>query len=209
MGGGRAEDGKRRVAQALTRVVAREGIAGVSVRAVAAEAGVSGGTVQYHFSTRVEMIRYAMEWTSAQVEQRLAAVPRWGEIREWTREILLELLPLDVERRREHAIWLAFVAHAATDPMLADLKRRTNLKLNELYSRIVVARRGGSVSATGAVRPAPGSEADAILLQSLLDGLSLQLADMESEEAAEAGPRLLDRYLALAIDELPGQESKI
>lgn len=202
-----ARGGKHRLAEALTRVVARGGIAGVSVRTVAAEAGVSGGTVQHYFSTRAEMIRYAMEWTSAQVEQRLAGVPHWGEVREWTREILLELMPLDAARHREHAVWLAFVAHAETDPALAELKRLTNVKIRELYSRIIRTRRGLPVHTEGAAPPDPEVEADTLLLQSLLDGLALQLVDLEPDEAARVGPELLDRYLALAVDEPHKQEN--
>lgn len=197
-----ARGGRQRLAHALTRVVAREGIAGISVRSVAAEAGVSGGAVQYHFPTRAEMIRYAMAWTSTQVEQRLARVPRWGDVHEWTRAVLLGLLPLDAERHREHAVWLAFVAHAETDSALATLKRETNAKLHGLYSRIIRARRGLPVPTDEPIAPTvdPDVEADAVLLQSLLDGLSLHLADLEPHEAERAGPELLDRYLARVID---------
>lgn len=193
---------KYKLAQALTRVVARDGFASVSVRSVAAEAAVSGGTVQYHFPTRAAMIRYAMEWTSRRVEERLSKVSRWGEARAWTREILLELLPLDAERRQEHSVWLAFVAYAGTDSTLTDLKRRTNLKLRELYARIIHARRGASVAVedSDAEGHDPELEARTILLQSVLDGLSLQLADLELDEALRVGPELLDRYLALAVD---------
>jgi AcrR family transcriptional regulator len=207
-----ARGGKSRLAEALTQVVAREGISGVSVRAVAAEAGVSGGAVQYHFPTRAEMVLYAMEWTSEQVEQRLSAVPRWGDVREWTREILLELLPLDVDRHREHAVWLAFIAHAETDPKLSDVKRQTNAKLRGMYSRIIRARRelpatDGSSTASSSTASSPtastGIEMDALLLQAHVDGLSLQLAALELDEAIRVGPRLLDRYLVLAVD---GQE---
>lgn len=200
--------GRRRLAEALTRVVARDGIAGVSIRAVAAEGGVSGGTVQHYFSTRAEMIRYAMEWTSAQVEERLGGVSRWGEIRDWTRDILLELLPLDADRRREQAVWLAFVAHAETDPTLLDLKRHTNSKLHDLYARIVRARREMPVHPDAATPPPdPDVEADAVLLQSLMDGLSLHLADLEPDEAASVGPKLLDRYLDLTVDLPVGSRS--
>ncbi|HIW99437.1 MAG TPA: TetR/AcrR family transcriptional regulator [Candidatus Nesterenkonia stercoripullorum] len=206
-----ARGGKSRLAEALTRVVAREGISGVSVRAVAAEAGVSGGAVQYHFPTRAEMVLYAMEWTSEQVEQRLSAVPRWGDVREWTREILLELLPLDVDRHRQHAVWLAFIAHAETDPKLADVKRQTNEKLRGMYSRIVRARRELPVTDGTSTASSPtastGIEMDAPLLQSHVDGLSLQLAALELDEAIRVGPRLLDRYLVLAVDG-PEKESE-
>lgn len=197
-------DGKYKLADALTRVVAREGITGVSVRAVAAEAGVSGGTVQHYFPTRAEMIYYAMESTSTQVENRLVRVSRWGDVREWTRRIVLDLLPLSTDRRREHAVWLAFVAHADTDPRLADLKRQTSIKLHELYSGVIRARRGLTVHTGSAPVVDQDFDADAVLLQSMVDGLSLHLADLELDEAARVGPTLLDRFLDLAVDSVDG-----
>lgn len=188
------------LADALTRVVARDGIAGVSVRAVAAEAGVSGGAVQHYFATRAEMIRYAMEWTTANVEQRLAGISRWGNAREWTRKILLDLLPLSADRQREYAVWLAFVAHADTDPLLADLSRQTSAKLRGLYSRIIRARRNLPVDSDDAADRE--FDADAMLLQCLMDGLAMHLANMELEEATVQGPALLDRYLDFTVDQV-------
>lgn len=197
-----AGEGKQKLTEALIRVVARDGFAGVSVRSVAAEAGVSAGTVQYHFPARAEMIRSAMEQISATVEQRLTLAPRRGDVQTWTRQLLLDLLPLDAERFREHAVWLAFIAHARTDPDLARLKRRTNERLLELYVRIVRARRGlpDPCDENGAAEADLDLEQDAALLQSLLDGLSLHLADLGPDEARRIGPALLDRYLAVALD---------
>lgn len=190
------------MAEALQRVVARDGIAGVSVRSVAAEAGVTAGGVQHHFPTRAEMIRYAMAQTSATVENRLSRRPRWGDVHGWTKEILLDLLPLDAERRREYMVWLAFVAHAETDPRLTELKQQTDSKLHSLYSRIVRARRGIPIPENEETESSVDAdvEQDALLLQSLMDGLSLRLARSEAAVASELGPRLLDRYLRIAID---------
>ena len=197
-----SRDGKNKLAEALQRVVAREGIAGVSVRSVAAEAGVSAGSVQYHFRSRAEMIRYAMEQTSATVEARLERRHRWGAVKEWTRNILLDLLPLDSDRRREFSVWLAFVAHASTDPALLDLKQQTNDRLHWLYSRIIRARRGIVIPEDESLEHSldPENDLEATLLQSLMDGLSLRLADLDTEEAMVLGPKLLDRYLAVSVD---------
>lgn len=181
-------DGKRRVAEALWRTIAERGIAGVSVRTVAAEAGVTGGTVQHHFPTRAAMLHYAMELIAAQVEERLLAVPRTGPASEWTRALLLELLPLDAARRREFWVWLSFTVHADTDRDLGELHRFTTARLRELYQRIIDARNG------------PGDRTDpeieAALLHAFIDGLSLQLAGLTPAQAAQDGPRLLDAFLA-------------
>ncbi|HLS12932.1 MAG TPA: TetR family transcriptional regulator C-terminal domain-containing protein [Beutenbergiaceae bacterium] len=194
--------GRRRVVEALWRTIARAGVAGISVRTVAAEAGVTGGTVQHHFPTRGEMIRFAMELIAEQVEERLVAMPRTGPVPQWTRQILLELLPLGAARRQEFNIWLAFTVHAATDPDLTELKRQTSARLLQLNRNIARARWGGTLAATESTIAGPAEHAavdleqEAILLQAVIDGLSLHLAEMDIEEAAIAGPRLLDQYLA-------------
>lgn len=193
--------GRRRVVEALWRTIARAGVAGISVRTVAAEAGVTGGTVQHHFPTRGEMIRFAMELIVEQVEERLVSMPRTGPVAQWTREILLELLPLGAARRQEFNIWLAFTVHAATDPDLTELKRQTSARLLQLYRNIARARWGGTFPTTQSTPGGPVAHAavdleqEATLLQAIIDGLSLHLAEMGVEEAAIAGPRLLDQYL--------------
>lgn len=194
--------GRRRVAEALWATILREGIAGVSVRAVAAEAGVSGGTVQYYFRTRAQMLQYAMELIARRVERRLRDMPRSGSAREWTRGALLQMLPLDAERRHEFGVWLAFSAHARTDPELARLKGDTYARQREFYRRIVRARRA-SVTKTGAGLSGeydPIDEPDVAILHAVIDGLSLQLAELDPAVAATRGPALLDHHLAVSID---------
>lgn len=192
-------DGKNRVAEALWRVVARDGMTGVSVRTVAAEAGVTGGTVQHHFSTRAQMIHYAMELLAAQFTQRLSAKPRTGPTQDWTRAIMLELLPLTHERQREFKVWLAFTTQADTNSALAGLKKNFADELAALYQRLLRARATSSDSPSVLPREIDQSvESDAAILQAVIDGLSLQLADLSPAEAALRGPQLLDHYLSRA-----------
>ena len=51
----------------MTSVLVAEGFEGVSVRKVAARAGVSIGAVQHHFPTKDAMLAAAMERASAAV----------------------------------------------------------------------------------------------------------------------------------------------
>ncbi len=191
------------MAEALWTLIIREGVAAVSVRSVAAEAGVTGGTVQYYFATRAQMLHYAMELIAERVEQRLTAMPRSGPADEWTRAVLLELLPLDTDRHGEFRVWLAFVAYAHADSALGLLKRETAARQRELYRHLVRVRRARTDSAKAGSRPEPdpAEESDAALLHAVIDGLALQLADLSIEDAAALGPVLLDRYLARTIDQ--------
>ncbi len=186
------------MAGALWSVVAREGMTGVSVRTVAAEAGVKGGTVQHYFPTRAEMVHYAMELLADQFTQRITAMPRTGPTDEWTRAMLLELLPLTSERQREFKVWLAFTTHADTNPALTELKHSFSIQLGAMYRRILRARHAASHGADDNIHQKDDQSdgPDAAILQAVIDGLSLQLADMDPDEAADVGARLLDHYLA-------------
>ena len=198
------------MAEALWATITREGVAGVSVRSVAAEAGVTGGTVQYYFPTRAQMLHYAMELIADRVEQRLAAMPHSGPVEEWTRAILLELLPLDADRHHEFGVWFAFSAYANADPALAELKRDTASRQRDLYRHLIRARRAQAETPTEAQTRGtttgsrnecdPAEESDAALLHAVIDGLAMQLADLSTDEAARHGPALLDHYLAETID---------
>lgn len=196
------------MAEALWSVVARDGMTGVSVRTVATEAGVKGGTVQHYFPTRAQMVHYAMELLADQFTQRITAMPRTGSTDEWTRAMLLELLPLTAERQREFRVWLAFTTHADTNPALTALKHSFSSQLAAMYRRLLRVRREASRGADDSVHQNVDShdDPDAAILQAVIDGLSLQLAEMDPDEAVEAGARLLDHYLATqGADQTGGQ----
>jgi TetR/AcrR family transcriptional regulator, cholesterol catabolism regulator len=58
--GSEAVDRQGRILEATIDLLAREGIGGVSMRAVAREAGVALGLVNYHFEDKVSLIRAAL-----------------------------------------------------------------------------------------------------------------------------------------------------
>lgn len=59
--GPEAPDRQERILDAVLRLLAQQGIAGVSIRAVAREAGVALGLVNYYYEDKVGLIRAALE----------------------------------------------------------------------------------------------------------------------------------------------------
>ena len=55
------EQRRRELAAAVWRVIGREGVAEVSIRAVAAESGWSTGALRHYFATRAELLAFACE----------------------------------------------------------------------------------------------------------------------------------------------------
>ena len=110
------------LAEAVWRVVRREGLDGASVRAVAREAGLSMGSLRHYFGTQSELLVFAMRMVIDRIERRVAGLQTPGDPRRAAEMVLLELLPLDDERRAENEVWLAFTARALVDPALRALR---------------------------------------------------------------------------------------
>ena len=102
---------RRHIAKAVHRIIHDKGMESVSLREVAAEAGMSMGTVQYYVRTKDQMLLLALEHFRVWIGIRVAAVTeRQSAPLDLLRGTVLELLPLDDERRYLNRIGLAFQA---------------------------------------------------------------------------------------------------
>lgn len=160
------------IADALMRVAAERGIEAVSLRHVAAEAGVSAGMVQHYFRTKDEMMTFAVQVVSENVQARLAAdeagTPESAVAA--IRVLLAQLLPLDEQRRIEGHVALGFYAYAAARPAVADaLRRDLTVQRAALAEQIRAAQDAGELRAgVDAAHIATG-------LLALVDGLGVQV----------------------------------
>ncbi len=162
---GSAAASRDRVLDAVITIVARRGLDAVSVRNVAAEAGVSGGAVQHHFPTKHSMLGEAMDAVVDRVRARIARVPT-GTAPAALRGIAAQLVPLDPQRAAEGRVCLAFLARAAVDPELAAHHQNRWQQLEDVFSALFAASRGRA-------SPTPADRTAAGLLLGLLDGLAI------------------------------------
>jgi TetR/AcrR family transcriptional regulator, transcriptional repressor of bet genes len=114
---------RRQIVEALWRVTTDRGLESVSLRQVAAEAGVSVGMVQHYFKDKDEMLLFALDSLSAHVGGRVArgidALAEPDDPKKQVRTMLIEALPLDEERSRQAHVSTAFLARAAVDPKVS------------------------------------------------------------------------------------------
>lgn len=185
---------RREIAEALLRLVAREGIETVSVRTVAAEAGMSAGAVQKYFATREEIFEAAFALAGERVEARWETLAPEGDYLGLLRRLLLETLPLDAERRAEATIVTAFTARAA---IRADWCAR--LRANDREISAAAAAYLRVAQEAGQVRRDLPVEALADLVLALSDGLALRLLHLPADSAEAVG---LLATLDLALREL-------
>lgn len=62
----------------------------VSMESIASAAGVTKGSIHYHFGSRAGLLRSVAEFTMAKLEQRIAQMADEGDVRTWVRAVLVE-----------------------------------------------------------------------------------------------------------------------
>jgi AcrR family transcriptional regulator len=185
---------RERVLDALLDIIAGQGLERVTIREVAAGAGVSIGTVQYYGRSKEEMLRLAFEHVVDSALSRADAIPREGRVGEVVRTALREFLPLDDTRVRETRVYLAFAARALVVPALAERQQAIMGRLRALGADAVRL-----AQERGEALPETDAELFGIATVALLDGLSLQLLTDPGGIDAETALRLADLHVARAF----------
>jgi len=117
----RVVDGEVRrteIAEAVLRVLARDGVEAVTMRGVAVELGCTTGMLTHWVEGRAELIRLALAGIVQRQTDRALACLEGGAGIDAVVQALEQFLPLDDERREEAIIWLGFWALAVHDPAL-------------------------------------------------------------------------------------------
>jgi TetR/AcrR family transcriptional repressor of bet genes len=184
---------RRALADAVFAVVAEQGLEAVSLREVAARAGVSMGAVQHYFASKDEMLRFALDHLHARVLNRLQA--EVGQLQDPGRRELIEaglsvMLPLTEEGRQEAAVNVGFVGKAMTDEGYATLLRSG-------YERLLTVSRLQLRQAREAGELGPGIDPDheAVALYLLSQGLvaPVVVGLLTTDQARAILARELDR----------------
>ena len=165
---------RREIADALLRLATTEGLESVSLRHVAAEAGISMGAVQHYFRSKDEMLAFAMEYQAQRRERRIAekltGADRPPTVREIIRTSMLEVLPTDEQSRAEWLTGIAFFIRAMTEPRIAAVVAEGGPKLVQFFAeQLDRARRDGEL--------APGADPhhEAAILWSLVDSQATEI----------------------------------
>lgn len=170
-------------------MVTHRGVGAVSVRVVAAEAGISAGSLRHVLATKEDLLAAAMELAIARAHERfLQTVPAMestDDLVQW----LLVLLPLDEQSRVELEIQLALIAEAAGHPALATLRDEAFEGVRQACYAVLV----NGMDAGLLVEHDPDQEA--VRLHVLLDGLALHLRAHTSALSPETAQRMLAEHL--------------
>lgn len=173
----RGRERRAAIVAAAGRVLIRDGVAALTHRAVAVEAGVPLGSTTYYFADRPELVRAAVTELLARERERRAgvAVPDGDPLRVAERLTAL-VIPPAFPARSEVALLYERLAGALRDPELALLLRADAGDLRVNVARLLVPI---------------GLEERADMVASLLDGRVIQWLGGEGDRG-ELDARLAD-----------------
>ncbi|MEV5435933.1 TetR family transcriptional regulator C-terminal domain-containing protein [Streptomyces sp. NPDC052682] len=181
---------RRRIAEAVWRIAAEQGLDAASMRRVAAEARVSLRVVQYHFDSKHALLVDALRLLHEENERLARArIPYdMTEPRALLRALLDEFLPLDGQRAFALRVFTAYYARSLTDPALAAVFLAAEQPLERLVADIIAA-------GEAAGRTAPGLDRDheADLLVAGAVGLGLDV--LHGRRTLADVRRVLDYHL--------------
>ncbi len=185
------EEQRKHIAEAMWRVILRDGMEGATVRRVAAEAGMSAGALRHYFKRQDDLLVYAMRLVNERVEQRIMGLVRESlpPVEKAVR-LLLEVIPLDEERRAEMDVWFSFMEHVRHRP---DLEGVPENRLHFFISQVVAY-----LHHEGLLQEGLDLQLEAERLYALIDGLAVH-ALLESERL---GPETVERVVRTSVERL-------
>jgi AcrR family transcriptional regulator len=192
------DERRRQLAAAVFRLASTHGLESVSLRQVAAEAGVSMRLVQYYFETRDGMLLWALkhlnEELADRVRARLSGEPTPREI---IRTSLVELVPHDEHSRMASLVFIAYFVRALNDPALGEAFRGDGT--DELAAFFAQLIRDSQAAGTSPAALDPEREAATLLAVANGMGPDVLIGTVTAEEVLATLDYHLDRVFPPAL----------
>jgi TetR/AcrR family transcriptional regulator, transcriptional repressor of bet genes len=169
------EERRRQIVFALWLVIAEHGIEGVSLRHVAAEAGVSMGRIQHYFGTKEALV---LAGCTALVDSAYDGYLKTADAapRERLLHVVSQQIPRDDGGRVGVSVWYSYVAKSINDAAVRQVLAEARRGAEDECARLILAD-GAADDGT--------APAQARRLLALADGLTLRVlvGDLEPAEA--------------------------
>src|SRR5579859_5225989 len=140
-------DAKRdEILSATWRVIARDGLTGATIRAIAQEANCSRGILAHYFDDKADILGSALVLSHRRVGARMDAAAAGLAGLKALRVVMLEALPLDDQRDLEAQIEISFWGRALGNPELRTVQHAEFDRFAErLRAHLAEARKLGEL----------------------------------------------------------------
>lgn len=186
-------EGRRdEIAEAVWRIVVRDGVSAVSMRDVAAEAGLAVGSVRHVFANKAELLQYSMALVHERVGRRVESHFTITDPRKLAEAVLTEMMPLDDRRRMEMAVNMAVVAESPSDPALRRVALGAQSAVADACAAVLHVLNGHKL-----IRADADLDYETERLHALVDGLALHALTADRKDLrSRAIRKILRAHLA-------------
>ncbi|MFF4771600.1 TetR/AcrR family transcriptional regulator [Microtetraspora fusca] len=186
------DERRRHLTEALLRIASTRGLQAVSMREIAAEAGVSLRVVQYYFTNKQALLESGLTELGARMDRRVKqrAAATAGELtpRGVFAAVLGTILPFDEQSKLDSMAWTAYYTAALTDPALAAVGLTLPNALEDfLTARLTAAQQAGDIA------PDRDPRTEVAGLLALANGLTHSV--LSRQRSHEAATKIIDYHL--------------
>lgn len=181
---------RQRLAAAACRTIARAGVEGATLRAIADEASCSTGPLVHYFGDKSQILIHALRHAAHETGSRMLHALGREKGRAALRAVAEEGLPLDEVRQAEWRVWLSFWGQAVSGIDLAAEQRQRYSAWRRLV-QVVLER----MHAEGDLAGSLDLESEAELLVALIDGIGIQAMFEPERFDRRRQLQLLDAHL--------------
>lgn len=178
-------------AAAAFRALAREGLAGLTVRNVAKEAGYTTGALVHYYPSKSQLFVAASEHAAYVVRPRMEQDEVAHHGIEGLRRVIYDALPTTAEARDIWSVWQVFWDRAQTDPVIGAIAQDRYAEWHGRLERLI--RRAQQ---EGHIDP----EADASMLAQIatvmVDGVAIQTLRTNARLSAKRQRAIIDSWIA-------------
>lgn len=181
-------------AKAAFNVIAKRGLARVTVREIAREAGFTTGALVHYFKSKDQVLIEASEYSGMVVRDRMErhAATRTGL--DALKHVLYEALPMTTEMKGTWNVWLGFWDRATHNRAV---RKITEIRYTEWQNRIAALVKGAQDA--GELSPRVDRIKAAHSIISLIDGIGVRVLLTGGEMSAKRQKELVDAL----VDNLP------
>ena len=188
------DERRRVIVEALWRVVARDGAHEISVRHVAAEAGMPKSSIGHYVGTMPQLMGLAVDQLVQENTDYLLSLDLFSLDADMATEVLYTLVPVSERRRHMSGVWLLLAAQAGADEEFAEVLHRLNASIADGLGDLL---RG--MQQQGLVDSGRQIDREVRRLHALIDGLALQcMTDPSLRSEADVRAILRDEVARLA-----------
>ncbi|WP_236412486.1 TetR/AcrR family transcriptional regulator [Paenibacillus sp. JJ-223] len=184
------EKQRKMVAAAAIRVIRDHGLEHATVRNIAKEAGLSVGSMRHYFATQAELFAFCMNLFADRVQQRVEALQMNGSVLQNMKNLLLQFLPLDEDRKIEMEVWFSFTAKVLVYP---ELKKLSDQMHQGMYmsAQYVIQE----LQTQGLTDPDMDAGVETEKLYALIDGLAIHMLMQPERLTAERVEQVIEQHL--------------